>query len=479
MSGAVTSFFKRGWQSVKEEVQSTFENIRDTKFNIAFLFAVLCIFFVIVGNVIILIAYNFWIAQFPSDSTGLNTKQIAIQVVTMLFLVFPFALLCVAFTIVYSPRPLWRVLTDRNRVRGPWYRFFLIFASGATNSISSIIALYAMTHTPEFIQAVLLCCIPFSAQAWTVIFIPIERERDYLSLTFIVSILLFVAGILLSSFSAFLHPNTNGEKALWAWALLYLVSTIIFGLWCVAQRLYLDSVVLTAPLDARGAAIAHNSEVDTSATPLEHNDSVTGATFSGEDPSIRHTNDGGDKLLLSSSEELLARRQWGKQNVDDNAAKMVLLVVGLFFQLLISFAAFPVDATPFLGSSTSAPHAWEGFRNSINFIFSSWLHVRYGLLVTLGFAMSFVGCTYLNEQSPTLASVVLQLAGPITSLVIIIIPQWNVFQDSISVGEKVGGVILLLLATLLYNLWDQQSLRVLRAKAKKATYQSEPTVPAL
>ncbi|KPI82569.1 putative multipass transmembrane protein [Leptomonas seymouri] len=159
------------------------------------------------------------------------------------------------------------------------------------------------------------------------------------------------------------------------------------------------------------------------------------------------------------------KREWASQSVDGNAAKVILLLFGLFFQLLVSVVLFPVDAIPWFGTSDSAQHAWEGFCNSVDFIFASWFNVRHGLLYSLGFAMSFIGCTYLNEHSPTLASVVLQLAGPITSLVIIIVPQWNVYKLDYSVGQQVGGVILLLVAALLYHLWEQESLRRMIAAA--------------
>ncbi|KAG5477759.1 hypothetical protein LSCM1_05057 [Leishmania martiniquensis] len=518
MCDAVADFFQRGWTATKEELQNTVNSIRATRLSIAFLFAVFCVLLVIVGNVILLIAINFWLVQFPTDALKHNSSQIAIQVVTMLFLVVLFSVLCAVFTAFYGALPLWHVLADRNRVGGPWYRLLLLFASGASNGISSVLGVYAMAHTPEFIQAVLMCCIPFSAQAWTVVFIPAERKRDYLSMFFISSFLLFVAGVLLSSLSAFLHPNEAGKKASWAWALLYLASSILFGLWCVVQRLYLDAVAFKVPREVGGEAAAlesaenaprcvnlaegrscpkreelHNEtlteEVEESGIPatvrtsayLAHGSKVadteppstrkqgTGvavsATYAEEDPRFSEMED--------EEEQLLVKRQWGSQNVDDNAAKLVLLVVGLLFQLLVSFLMFPVDAIPWLGTSDSVEHAWEGLRHSMDFIFASWIHVRHGLLLTLGFAMSFVGCTYLNEHSPTLASVVLQLAGPITSLVIIIVPQWNVYKDSSSVGHKVGGVILLLVGALLYHLWEQQSLRTLLLKAEEAQRRRE------
>jgi MFS family permease len=522
----MTSLFERGLNSLKVEMQTTWDAIRSTRWSLGLFFAIFCVFFVIVGNVILLIAINFWIGAFPAKAAEHNSSQIAIQVVALIFLVLLFSTVGAIFTIVYGALPLWHILVDTDRVGCPLYRFFLLFCSGLTNGVSSLLGVYAMTYTPEFIQAVLLCAIPFSAQAWTVIFIPIERKRDYLSMFFIGSFVLFVAGVLLSSLSAFLHPSSDGEKASWAWALLYLASSVIFGLWCVVQRLYLDAVVRketssqeVAPLDGadrcsvKGSQAMHDKrqlslqqqqqvrepvhdaevnmlseneparEAREGSAPLEaesHSSTRNKNDFIGAkvDSSIEEEprySDGEDdeEAPLSADAELLMKREWASQTVDSNAAKVILLLIGLLFQLLVSFVLFPVDAIPWFGTSGSAQEAWDGFRNSVDFIFSSWVNVRFGLLYSLGYAMSFIGCTYLNEHSPTLASVVLQLAGPITSLVLIIIPQWNLYKSSNSVGQQVGGVILLLVAALLYHLWEQQSMRRLIAKTEEAQHRRQ------
>lgn len=131
----------------------------------------------------------------------------------------------------------------------------------------------------------------------------------------------------------------------------------------------------------------------------------------------------------------------------------MLIYVGITFQTIFSLLQFPADAIPWYGTSLSALAAWHGFCKSFNFTFDNWRVIQYGLLNALGFAMSFIGCTFLNENSPTLASVVLQLAGPVTSLILIIHPQWNVFGQINYVGYKLGGVILLIIAGLFYHFW--------------------------
>ncbi|EPY26573.1 hypothetical protein STCU_06187 [Strigomonas culicis] len=488
-------------------MKETVKQLRELKASFVLLFAILCVFVVIVGNVIILISINFWISVFPSEELLHNSSQIAIQVVAMIFIVTLFSIVMVAFTIAYGTAPLWHILVDRNRRCGPLMRFFLLFASGATNGISSVLGVYGMTYTPEFLQAVLMCSIPFCAQAWTVVFIKEERKRNYLSLFFVASFLFFVAGVLLSSISSFLNTGENTVKVEWSWTLIYLLSCIIFGLWCVVQRLYLDGVVIVAEPRLRQAEreeafiegelparlASHERE------PIEVDDGVASASREGaaqqrqstegstgcppkKAPAARYVaghiaSDDDDEH--AADEELMEmllekeKRHFADTSVDANAAKVVLLVVGILFQLLISFIVFPADAIPWFGTSSSAVDAWHGFRNAVDFIFASWENVRYGLLYSLGYAMSFFGCTYLNEHSPTLASVVLQLAGPITSIIILIVPKWNVYQDFGFIGHKIGGVILLLVAAVAYHFWEQQSMRELMAAAEVKRQLSE------
>lgn len=566
------------WKAIVEEAVDIWHSIRDQRCTLGFLFAVICVLFVIVGNVILLIGINFWLTVFPVEEGLLmhNSSQIAIQVVASMLMVIFFTAAAGVFVLCYGGVPLWRALTDTKRMRGPLYRGFLLVASGASNGICGILGVYSMSHTPEFLQAVLLCCIPFSAQVWTVIFIPEERKRNYLSLFFVFAFLLFVAGVLLSSITAFTQQSDEAEKASWEWTLIYLLSCVAFGLWCVIQRLYLDAMIVRdvecddGCSDAAaeqgekghggglvGAARRHKksraksvyqreeaSEARTSKRsdggielvtanvgsgsgngaaaesvgmnsvelvvvavrslagspnkfadqPMEESPNAPAAATAtahphsadavdthgyeahrphplphdaGADDGTAYDDNDDDEVTAAHALLLAEKRSWGRQSVSDNAAKLLLLVAGLLFQLIISLALFPVDAIPWFGTSSSVGQAWDGLAASFQFIFHSWVNMRYGLLYTLGYIMSFIGCTFLNEHSPTLASVVLQLAGPVTSLAILIIPQWNVYHDSADVGHKVGGVILLLFGALLYHVWEQRSLRELLERARR------------
>lgn len=464
MSTVLHDLFKDAKATCVDEYANMKRDIRSTKFNRGTVFAIFCCLLVLVGNVILLIALNFWLSVMPNEAIKHNSSQIAIQLIAMAFMLMFFSFFVLAFLIKYGIRPIFRVLFTTECVRSPQYRLFLLFASGATNGISSVLSIYAMTYTPQFLQAVLLCAIPFSAQAWTVIFIPIERKRQYVSLFFISSCVLFVAGVLLSSLESFMNPVVRTSLP---WALIYLLSAVVFGLWCVVQRLYLDAIVLKPPSSQEGG----KSHDDEDPLLLEEGEEET-TILSGVNPMAEgnrsklavHTQDGGYATQ---------QRQWAQQNSFDTASKLTLLYVGIFFQLVVSFVCFPVDAIPWFGTSNTVRDAWVAFSTSIVFIFASWDNVRYGLLYSFGFAQSFIGCTYLNEHSPTLSSVVMQLAGPVTSLMLIIVPKWNITEDGTNLPEKICGTLLLFLAAVCYHFWDQHSLRDLLTKMKDAEAEKE------
>eukprot|EP00796_Vickermania_ingenoplastis_P007455 gene7455-5252_t len=453
-----------------DEVRYMRDDVKNTKASFATFFAIFCFGIVLVGNVVLLIAINFWLSIMPTDNLDHNSSQIAIQVVSMMFMLIFFTSFVVTFIGMYGVRPLIRTLVGSGRVGGPWYRLFLLFSSGATNAISSILSVYAITYTPQFLQAILLCAIPFSAQAWTVIFIPLERKRNYVSVFFVGSFLFFIGGIFLASTKAFTGEH---ERASVPWTLIYLASSVVFGLWCVVQRLYLDAVVFKAvEHQAIGDDVHkngdHSDDVHQQLNDMdeEMDNEVIADDVKQAGALSSKSGNNNEPFQVQMDEEnndegVPHQRQWAQQDVYDTAAKLVLLYVGVFFQTLVTFVCFPVDAIPWFGTSDTVGDAWAAFADSVNFIFDSWFNVRYGLLYSLGFAMSFIGCTYLNEHSPTLASVVLQLAGPVTSFMIVIVPKWNVYQEDYDIGQQMGGIILLLVAAALYHFWDQHTSRAL------------------
>ncbi|KAG8347294.1 hypothetical protein ERJ75_001521900 [Trypanosoma vivax] len=457
------------WSNTREEWCLWFQWLRHSKCDFSLVFSILCVLAVVVGNVVLLIAINFWVSLLDKKAGDLN-NPITAQVVGCCLLVGCFTILTALYIVVYGVKPLIRVLTSSSRVRGPLYRFWLIVASGSTNAITGVLAIYAIPYTPEFMQAVLLSVIPFMAQVWTYLLVVEERQRQYASFTLIGSLILCVLGILLSSFSSLVKVDTSTHVAPWEWSLVYFVSCVVFGLWCVVQRLYLDAI--TTRQDKKEASEITDEKVD-----LEL--SCTVECSAGLSPSCKKTDnapdcygakegkgDCGDVMDTSVSASdntgeklIVAQREWAKQDKDDLAAKVVLLFFGIVVQALVTFACVPVGAIPWFGGFDSVADAWRTFVATFNIIFESWENVRYGVVYTIGFFMSFLGCAYLNERSPTLASVVMQMAGPITSLVLIIAPAWDVFGEHGILGHKIGGVIMLLLAGCAYHVWEVTTLQ--------------------
>lgn len=465
---SIKKLFRDAKHTLLDEVKNMKHDTRRTKANAATFFAIFCVAIVLVGNVVLLIAINFWLSIMPVDALLHNSSQIAVQVISLLFILALFTSFVVAFIVKYGAYPLWDVLVSTQRMGNPFYRMFLLFGSGATNGISTVLSTYALTYTPQYLQAVLLCAIPFSAQAWTVIFIPVERKRRHLSLFFIFSFLFFIGGAFLASTSSFTDPDSHASVP---WTLIYLASAVVFGLWCVVQRLYLDAIVhqpVEAPPSEHVIAGSRNSEGCSPLTPGGSGSPVE--VHISAEPAEQHVEEEQEEdedSIPSCDNPHNNQRQWAKQNVDDTAAKLVLLYVGVAFQILVTFVCFPVDAIPWFGTSKTVGDAWNAFDDSVDFIFDSWINVRYGLLYSLGFAMSFIGCTYLNEHSPTLASVVLQLAGPVTSLMLVIVPKWNVYDEPNHIGEKIGGICFLFISAILYHFWFQHTSRLLAERLRR------------
>ncbi|RNF01799.1 hypothetical protein TraAM80_06796 [Trypanosoma rangeli] len=466
------------WDVTLSEWQLSWQELRSSKLTGSLLFAIICVLTVIVGNVVLLIAVNFWLSIFPVNEDTPDASQITVQVIVCCLLAICFSVFGAVFIVVYGVRPLWRALVDTDRVRGPLYRLLLLFFSGAANAMTGVLFIHAMPYIPEFVQAVLLSAIPFCTQLWTYLLIPPERKRRYFSLTFIGSFILFVAGVLLSSMSSFLDTSKTGRAAPWDWSLIYLASAVVFGLWCVLQRLYLDAMMFRSAVNGsvRQETTPSLGGANIERVPTEPSDACRGTTAVGigsqadtnamfppsAAPATPHQDNIQDEAGdLVCDALLVAHREWGKQDENDLAAKTVLLLVGMAFQTVVSLACVPMDVIPWFGKASNASEAWAGFVASCNFIFSGWYNIRYGLLHTLGMLMSFVGCAYLNERSPTLASVVLQLSGPLTGLVLVIAPKWDVYGEHGVLWHKIGGVIMLIVAGLMYHVWDQASLREL------------------
>ncbi|EPY37108.1 hypothetical protein STCU_00189 [Strigomonas culicis] len=138
---------------------------------------------------------------------------------------------------------------------------------------------------------------------------------------------------------------------------------------------------------------------------------------------------------------------------DEFTLRMIMLTVETFIQLFLTIGYFPVDFSPFFGSSSSAAESWRNFVASLDWIGSSKRTAGFLLLHVFGFWIRHVAFAYLNGISPTLASVANLLSQPINTFFLLVIPSWNVYGSTLDYRFTLGCFLCLLFAMLLYTWW--------------------------
>lgn len=136
--------------------------------------------------------------------------------------------------------------------------------------------------------------------------------------------------------------------------------------------------------------------------------------------------------------------------------RMIMLTVETLVQLLLTIGYFPIDFSPFFGSSSSAAESWSNFVTSLDWIGSSKRTAGFLLLHVFGFWIRHVAFAYLNGFSPSFAAVANLLSQPINTFFLLIIPSWNVYGSTLDYRFTLGCFLCLLFAMLLYTWWHVQ-----------------------
>jgi hypothetical protein len=151
--------------------------------------------------------------------------------------------------------------------------------------------------------------------------------------------------------------------------------------------------------------------------------------------------------------------------IPDALRKLTILVGDSFFTMLLAVALLPIDALPWFGTSPDLLTSWQRFRSGVDWIFANkannaWMGAGY----VAAELSTYLSCAYLNEYSPTLSSFVVQLAGPITALLVIAFPTLQPSSGSASedrsaaaVSEQLGGVVLVGVSCWLYYRWEVET----------------------
>lgn len=142
---------------------------------------------------------------------------------------------------------------------------------------------------------------------------------------------------------------------------------------------------------------------------------------------------------------------------EDLAVKLVMLAGGTTIQSLLTLLFMPFDALPWFGGSASMSDTWVNFTEGIDCLFHCPGNLACCCLYSMGFVLVYLSAAYLNQYSVTLCSMVSQMSGPITALILLGFPPLNLSGDVAPWYASVGAITLLLTGTFLYVVWDEQT----------------------
>eukprot|EP00744_Colponema_vietnamica_P008403 GILI01011989.1.p1 GENE.GILI01011989.1~~GILI01011989.1.p1 ORF type:complete len:593 (-),score=87.74 GILI01011989.1:338-2116(-) len=142
---------------------------------------------------------------------------------------------------------------------------------------------------------------------------------------------------------------------------------------------------------------------------------------------------------------------------EDTIVKLTMLFGDVGFQLILSFMLLPADALPWWGGANSVEHAWKHFSDGTREVFTQKENFFYCAIYSGGYIMQYISAAYLNHYSATLSTMVSQLSSPITALVLIIIPSWDVTPGGGAWYWSVFAIVLLSCGTVVYSAWEEMS----------------------
>ncbi|RNF14918.1 uncharacterized protein Tco025E_05674 [Trypanosoma conorhini] len=415
---------------------------------------VILILLVTSGNAMQIIGLNFWLRSFPKDGAPGNFATLAVS--SLLFGLF-FLVMLVVYLIAVRPSLLFL------RCARGWWLLFLI---GVADAVNSYLAIYAASYTPEVLQALFTSLVPVYAAGFTKWIL--QDPRSYWNIWIFTSFFLIVSGVVMASAYQFARGFGGESKDKAWWSLIFFLSvppTVLMNIW---QSLYMihftydpsfeERQVLSPrpePLPeqqqdgkrnldsgAQGGEIGTEngcSEIESSPTPQ-------GGVATPEDAS------GETNVVGEIGSPSLLHMQGS-----DSLVKLVMLACGTNIQFVLIMLALPMDAIPWWGGSHSVQGAWSNFYEGLWFIFHSDTNFSYCMVYTVGFVFTYVGSAYLNQYSVTLCSMIGQLSSPITALVLIIVPKWDLEKGYTPWYMSLVAVILLCVGSLVYTLWEEKT----------------------
>ena len=405
--------------------------------------AFVAVMFTLWGNATTVVALNWWLLTFPSTASG----PFAVQVFSGLLYFGCFFVCLIVAAVIWGIKPLMHVTFGTEGGTKPKFRrLWIVALMGLTDLASNLPVIFATPHVPEILQAFLETTVTPWALLLTYIFVKGERSKHYRSPFLLFSLLLTAGGGLTSAIPPKAHISIAGKyteniPSLVGWIGVYAATAIVYGGWCVLQRLYCDGAPIPPTGSRPSSIVAWPGHVQA----IEEQTAKSGEVDDEERLS----------LLVQRAGAMNGKEKWIPYA---GLNKLVMLFGDTLFQLLFTFAFLPLDALPWFGTSPNIQSTWSRFTAGMECIATCPGSLKYCLLYSFGYVVSYIGSAYLNHVSPTLSSMFIELSAPSCAVLLLIVPSWNVAAGSGSVlwYQQSAAAVMISAATVLYYLWERK-----------------------
>jgi hypothetical protein len=267
--------------------------------------------------------------------------------------------------------------------------------------------------------------------------------------------------------------STSEDNSQIAWTIIFFISVPLASLYNVWQAQYMEEMTIKPLQVANNNRADHHTEdeeartcaggslrIDDKERPTTHQhtkltDGNRDGTGGYNTLNQQHDGDVEEQKGLLAEADLLTPD--GVKRGEDTIVKLVMLFGDTGLQFIMTMCLLPADAIPWFGQSSSVADAGESFGKGIECIFTCNMNGIYCALYSAGFVFTYIGSAYLNHYSATLCSMIGQLSSPVTALLLIIIPQWNLAPSDGAWYWSVIAIVLLSVGTVIYFAWEEMT----------------------
>jgi hypothetical protein len=156
---------------------------------------------------------------------------------------------------------------------------------------------------------------------------------------------------------------------------------------------------------------------------------------------------------------VLAAAANANELIDPIAANLWMLVFGNGLMVAACFIFFPLDWAPFFGTNDTAAQSHTALANGMQCLFD-----RYpGCDQTFGDFAAFVvdmavmtaSMTIMSRISPPLSGMLMQVASPLSAIVLVIFPRLNANPSPTKVGDDIGALLLIATGAVVFAMWER------------------------